>query len=104
MTDEDKRDYILNVISRVTKVPIDSILSKSRNREIVAARQLSHYYTREIVEDTFDVIGANIGLKNHCSVMHSCKQVEMMYNNITYNGFTELVKEIEQRLNVEILT
>ena len=101
---EDIYNRLFSVIPTVMQIPLSNIVKETREIEIVQARQVLHFYAKNMTKDSLSNIGWKIGNKDHATVIHSCKQVEKMYNNPTYNGMTEVIKEIEQRLKVKILT
>ena len=74
-----KKDPTIKAIRKVVAdfygISVDEMLSNCRKREIVRARQVAMYCARELTTLSTSNIGANIGAKNHATVMHSCKVV-----------------------------
>ncbi len=52
-----------------------NLSSKSRKRDIVAARQVAHYLACKLTKCSLAEIGAEIGGKNHATVLYSKRTV-----------------------------
>lgn len=68
-------DYIQKVVCDYFNLPIDSIQSRTRKREIVQARQLSMYFAKKMTKSSLAIIGLQCGNKDHATVLHACKTV-----------------------------
>ena len=54
----------------------DTLQSPSRKRQIVQARQIAMYLCRNFISScSLSTIGAEIGGKDHATVLHACNQV-----------------------------
>ena len=76
----------------------EAITSKTRKREIVQARQIAMYFCRSLTKASLASIGAQIGGKDHASVLHACKTVEDLVE--TDKLFRQHVSEIEKRIRI----
>ncbi len=74
----------------------ESMLSKSRKREIVQARQIAMYLSRQMTKDSLASIGAQIGGKDHATVLHAYNTVCDLME--TDKHFKQYVVEIEKKL------
>jgi len=79
-------------------LPIESILSASRKRNIVLARQIAMYLCKNHTKNSFANIGIQIGGKDHATVLHACKAVKNLID--TDKSFKSQIKEIEKRLGI----
>jgi chromosomal replication initiator protein len=78
----------------------ESLLSKVRKREIVQARQIAMYLSRSMTKSSLSSIGAQIGGKDHATVLHSYKTVcDLM---TTDKHFKQHVLAIEKKLKSTI--
>jgi chromosomal replication initiator protein DnaA len=77
-------------------LPNDQLLSRTRKREIVQARQIAMYLSRNLTKNSLASIGAQIGGKDHATVLHACNTVCDLID--TDRGFRQYVVEIEKRL------
>ena len=75
----------------------DDILSKSRKRQIVQARQIAMYLSRQLITNcSLATIGAEIGGKDHATVLHACSTVSDLIS--TDKVFRKWVSDISQIL------
>ncbi|MGN1212161.1 MAG: chromosomal replication initiator protein DnaA [Candidatus Cryptobacteroides sp.] len=74
----------------------DMLLSKSRKRQIVQARQISMYMTRNLINCSLSVIGSKTGGKDHATVLHACNTVNDLMS--TDKTFRQYVSDIERML------
>ena len=91
-------DNIYRVVCDYFKIPTDSAQSKTRKREIVQARQIAMYFSKSLTKTSLASIGAQIGGKNHATVVHACKTVNNLME--TDRNFLEMVNNIEKKLKV----
>jgi len=91
-------DYIQKIICDYFEMPVDSLQSKTRKREIVQARQLAMFFSKTLTKSSLASIGAQIGKKDHATVLHACKTVTNLID--TDKQFRTEVEEIERRLKV----
>ncbi|NLC74459.1 MAG: chromosomal replication initiator protein DnaA, partial [Clostridiales bacterium] len=76
----------------------DLLLSKTRKREIVQARQIAMYLSRNLTKTSLTSIGTQIGGKDHATVLHAYNTVCDLID--TDRNFKQSVNEIEKRLQI----
>ncbi|MDR1680954.1 MAG: chromosomal replication initiator protein DnaA [Prevotellaceae bacterium] len=87
---------IKKTVSAYFNLAPDSIVSKSRKREIVQARQIAMYLSRNMTKESLASIGVQIGGKDHATVLHSYNTVcDLM---ATDRQFKQYISDIEKRL------
>lgn len=74
-TREISIDYIQKVVCDYFDMPIELLKSKTRKREIVQARQLAMYFSKQLTKNSLASIGAQCGNKDHATVLHACRTV-----------------------------
>lgn len=75
----------------------DDLLSKSRKRQIVQARQIAMYLSRNLISNcSLTTIGMEIGGKDHATVLHACSTVADLM--ATDKVFKKYVVDIEGML------
>jgi len=91
-------EYISKVVCDYFNLSVDSLQAKTRKREIVQARQITMYFSKNMTKYSLASIGAQIGNKDHATVLHACKTV----NNLkeTDKNFRLYVDEIEKKLKM----
>jgi chromosomal replication initiator protein len=97
-TREVSIDYIQKVVCDYFDMPVDLIKSKTRKREIVQARQLAMFFSKELTKNSLATIGAHCGNKDHATVLHACRTV----NNLTETDkrFKAYVVDIRKKLTL----
>lgn len=91
-------DYIQKIVCDYFNMPIDSLQTKTRKREVVQARQIAMYFSKNLTKNSLSAIGSLIGSKDHATVLHACKTVNNLLD--TDRQFKMDVEEIEKRLKV----
>ena len=75
----------------------EELVSKSRKRQIVQARQIAMYLCRTLLPNcSLSTIGAQTGGKDHATVLHSCNIVSDMM--ATDRSFKKYVSDLASRL------
>ncbi len=76
----------------------DDLLSESRTRDLVNARQIAMYLCRELTELSLPKIGELFGGKDHTTVMHAYRKIKKLLaeRRSTYDQVTELTNIIRQ--------
>ena len=92
-------DRIQTVVCEYFKISKDMMLSKTRKREIVQARQIAMYLGRSLTKTSLAAIGAQIGGKDHATVLHACNTVSDLIE--TDRNFKQDVLAIEKLLKAE---
>ena len=91
-------DYISKVVSDYFCIPVDSLSVKTRKREIVQARQIAMYFSKNLTQSSLASIGSQIGGKDHATVLHACRTVTNL-KEIDKN-FRLSIDEIETKLKM----
>lgn len=87
---------IQDVVCNYFGITTDQFVSKTRKREIVQARQIAMYLSRSLTKTSLASIGAQLGGKDHATVLHACNTVcDLMDTDRTFRGY---VVEIERQL------
>ncbi len=89
-------EKIRDVVCEYYSLSVDSISTKSRKREVVQARQIAMYLSKQLTKNSLSSIGNTIGQRDHATVLHACKIVTDLME--IDKNFRSSVKEIEERL------
>ncbi len=87
---------IVKVVSDYFGFQAEALLSQSRKREIVQARQIAMYCAKKFTNAPLTEIGTEIGTKNHATVLYSFKTVSNLIE--TDRTFKTYLDEIEKRI------
>lgn len=91
-------DFILKTVAAFSGVKSEEIVKKTNKREIVQARQIAHYFSVKLKIWSYAEIGREIGMKDHSTVIHSCKVIN---NLLSYNNeVSRMVGKIKEYLSV----
>ena len=98
---EEQNDVTIDGVQRVVcdyfNITRDELLSKTRKRQIVQARQIAMYMSRNLISNcSLSTIGAEIGGKDHATVLHACTTVSDLMS--TDKTFRQYVTDIEKLL------
>ncbi len=89
-------DYIQKVVCTYFSIPVEMLQSNTRKREIVQARQIAMYFSKNLTKSSLATIGEQIGDKDHATVLHACKTINNLID--TEKKFKLQLDEIESRL------
>jgi len=89
-------DKVQKVVCDYFNISRDELLSKTRKRQIVQARQIAMYMSRSLINCSLSTIGAEIGGKDHATVLHACTTVNDLMS--TDKTFKQYVVDIEKML------
>ena len=97
---EDSREMSIAKVQQTVceyfNITRETLLSKSRKRQIVQARQIAMYICRNNLNCSLTTIGAELGGKDHATVMHACTTVSDLMS--TDKTFRKYVSDIEKML------
>ena len=90
-------DKVQKAVCDYFNITRESLLSPSRKRQIVQARQISMYLCRSMITNcSLSSIGAETGGKDHATVLHACATVaDLMATDKTFKRY---VSDLESML------
>lgn len=91
-------EYISKVVCDYFDMPVETIQAKTRKREIVQARQITMFFSKNLTKHSLASIGAQVGNKDHATVLHACKTVKNLRD--TDKNFRQYVEDIEKKLTM----
>ena len=88
-------DKVQKVVCEYFNISRDELLSKTRKRQIVQARQIAMYMSRSLINCSLSTIGAEIGGKDHATVLHACTTVnDLMTIDKTFKQYVTDIEKI----------
>ncbi len=87
---------IVNTVAAELNVKPSEIKSKSRNRQIVAARRIVIYLARMLTPNSMPALAQFFGMKDHTSVSHAMKKVKEQIEQDA--NFKLLIDEMEHKI------
>ena len=89
-------DQIQKTVSNFYNIKVNSLLSKKRTKDIVLARQVAIYLSRELTDLSLISIGGSFGRRDHTTILHSYGKIknkikkEKSFKNIIDNLTLEI--------------
>jgi chromosomal replication initiator protein len=87
---------IRNVVCDYFNLSVESVMSKERKHELVQARQIAMYLSKQYTKQSLSNIGLNIGKRDHATVLHACKVISDQIE--IDKSFRLTIKEIEEKI------
>ena len=92
-------DYIQKTVSEYFNVDTDSLKAKTRKKEIVIARQVAMYFSKDYTNHSLKSIGYHFGGRDHSTVIHAVQSVNDMID--TNAKFRLSVDELRKKLKMK---
>ncbi|WP_022872696.1 chromosomal replication initiator protein DnaA [Nesterenkonia alba] len=92
-------EQIINATAEYYNFTVDDLMSKSRSRNLVTARQIAMYLLRELTEMSLPKIGQALGGRDHTTVIYAERKIRelMAERRAVFNQVTELTNKIKQQ-------
>lgn len=94
-------ENIARLVAEHFDVPIETLSSKTRKRQVVIARQLSMYLAKNYTKSSLKTIGDNFGGKDHSTVIYSINTVRDLID--TDSLFKDTVAELEKKVELSLM-
>ncbi len=91
-------EAIQSVVCDYLGIPEDLVRARTRKREVVQARQVSMFFSKEITNHSLKTIGLHFGGRDHSTVIHAVRSVENQRD--TDPSFREMVGNVQKRLEI----
>jgi chromosomal replication initiator protein len=69
-------ENITKIVCSYMNIAENKIRDKTRKKEIVLARQLAMYFSKELTKSSLKSIGLQFGGRDHSTVIHACNSIE----------------------------
>lgn len=79
-------------------VDYNKLLTKTRKREVVLARQITMYFAKKYTKQSLKSIGDHFGGFDHTTVIHSCQTVKNLME--TDSDYKESLLDIQQKVQL----
>jgi chromosomal replication initiator protein len=88
-------DFIQKTVADYFSVPVALLKEKTRKKEIVTARQVAMYFTKEHTNHSLKTIGYHFGGRDHATVIHSVQTVSDLIDSD--KKFKEQIVELRKK-------
>ena len=88
-------------VAQYFELSTDILLSKSRKREVVQARQIAMYFSKELTRNSLASIGAQFEGKDHATVLHAHKTIKnLIKGNQKFKKYTD---DLQKRITLPLI-
>ena len=91
-------ESIQSVVCDYLGIPEDLVRARTRKREVVQARQVAMYFSKEITKHSLKTIGLHFGGRDHSTVIHAVRSVDDQIE--TDPSFREMVVAVRKKLEL----
>ncbi|MBY5952700.1 chromosomal replication initiator protein DnaA [Algoriphagus sp. NF] len=91
-------DFIQKTVSEYFGIALDDLKAKTRKKEIVIARQVAMYFSKEFTNHSLKSIGYHFGGRDHSTVIHALTTVNDMID--TDNQFKNSINELKKKFKM----
>jgi len=92
-------DYIQKSVAEFFKLSVDQLKARTRKKEIVTARQISMYFSKEYTDLSLKSIGYHFGGRDHTTVLHALQVVSDQYE--TNSSYKKTIDELRKKLKLK---
>lgn len=89
-------ELIVKIVAEHYKLPMERMVGKSRQRQIVMARQMAMYFAKQYTHRSLKQIGDFFGGKDHATVLYSCNMAKYLLESDPL--FRESAESIEKKI------
>ena len=91
-------DQIQRVVCEYYDIPEDLLRAKTRKQEVVNARQVAMFLSKELTNSSLKTIGLHFGGRDHSTVIHSCQSIQDRLNSDA--SFKQNVDQLRRRIEL----
>ena len=91
-------EVIQAVVCEYLGIPEDLVRARTRKREVVQARQVAMFFSKEITNHSLKTIGLHFGGRDHSTVIHAVRSVEDQVD--TDPQFREMVNAVRKKMEM----
>ncbi|HCA80450.1 MAG TPA: chromosomal replication initiator protein DnaA [Bacteroidetes bacterium] len=91
-------DQIQRVVCEYFDIPEDLLRAKTRKQEVVNARQVAMFLSKELTNSSLKTIGLHFGGRDHSTVIHSCQSIQDRMNSDS--SFKQNVDQLRRRIEL----
>ncbi len=93
--------YIQQLVAEHYNLSVETLMGKSRKREVVMARQMAMHLSKKMTDKPLKVIGEAFGGRDHSTVIYSCNTALTLLESDT--NYRRVAEEVEQKLRMSML-
>lgn len=91
-------EEIQRIVCDFLKIPEDLVRARTRKREVVQARQVAMYFSKQLTNHSLKTIGLHFGGRDHSTVIHAVQSVEDQCD--TDPTYRDMVDAVSKKLEL----
>lgn len=91
-------EQIQQIVCEYFRIPEDLVRARTRKREVVQARQVAMYFSKQFTKHSLKTIGLHFGGRDHSTVIHANQSVKNQIE--TDPSFRTVIEEIRHKLEL----
>jgi chromosomal replication initiator protein len=91
-------DQIQRTVCEFFDIPEDLLRAKTRKQEVVIARQVAMYLSKDLTNSSLKTIGLHFGGRDHSTVIHSCQAIQDRLRSDS--AFKQNVDQLRRRIEL----
>jgi chromosomal replication initiator protein len=91
-------EHITKTVCNYLKIDENKVRDKTRKKEIVLARQIAMYLSKDLTKSSLKSIGLNFGGRDHSTVIHACTTIEQ--NLLIDQALKDLVDSLRTQIEL----
>jgi len=91
-------DNITKTVCLALNVDENKLRDKTRKKEVVLARQLAMFFSKELTKSSLKTIGLHFGGRDHSTVIHSCNSIEELQH--ADSSIKQLVENLRSQIEL----
>ncbi len=93
-------EQIQQIVCEYFGIEEDLVRARTRKREVVQARQVAMYFSKQLTKHSLKTIGLKFGGRDHSTVIHGVQSVENQIE--TDPRFHDIIQEIRHKLELHV--
>ena len=93
-------DNITKIVCKEFQVDENKVREKNRKKEVVLARQIAMYLSKELTKSSLKTVGLHFGGRDHSTVIHACNNIEKLTSEDV--SLNEIVTGLKNKLELGI--
>ena len=89
---------ITKAVCSILNIDENKLRDKTRKKEVVLARQLAMFFSKELTKSSLKTIGLHFGGRDHSTVIHSCASIEQMLQGD--ENMKKLVENLRNQIEI----
>ena len=91
-------DNITKVVCSALSVDENKLRDKTRKKEVVFARQMAMFFSKELTKSSLKTIGLHFGGRDHSTVIHACNSIENLRQQDS--NIKQLVENLKTQIEI----